>query len=348
MGFIVMSRSALLWLCMAAVALGQAPARKPAPKPAKPAAKASAPAIAMTHKSAFDKPTLEAYLRHAMGWFPPIQIEIGDAKPYSRLPGFFEVNVHASLGQASQDARFLITKDGLKVMREPDVWGIDQNPFKDDLSKLKTQLQPSMGTPGAPVIIVVFTDFECPFCKEEAKMLRENLLKQYPKEVRLYFKDFPLEQMHPWSKPAAMAGRCIFRQNAVAFWQYHDWIYDNQEKITPENFKEQVLKWAEANNLDTLQLNRCIDTRQTEAEVDKSIAEGRELEINSTPTMFVNGRRLVGQIGWPQLQKIIDYEIEYQKTAKNAGEDCGCSVELATPGSAPGAASGTPSLTPGS
>ena len=74
-----------------------------------------------------------------------------------------------------------------------------------------------------------------------------------------------------------------------------------------------------------------LGTRATEADVDRSLAEGRALKVNSTPTLFVNGRRLVGQLAWPNLRQIIDYEIDYQKTAKNAGEDCGCEVKLPSP-----------------
>ena len=77
-------------------------------------------------------------------------------------------------------------------------------------------------------------------------MLRENLLKTYPKEVRLYFKDFPIDQIHPWARPAAIAGRCVFRQNPQAFWDYHDWIFDKQAEITPENLRAKVMEWAAA------------------------------------------------------------------------------------------------------
>lgn len=66
--------------------------------------------------------------------------------------------------------------------------------------------------------------------------------------------------------------------------------------------------------------------------MNKTKAEGKDLDVNSTPSMFVNGRRMVGMLQWPDLQRVIDFEIGYQKTAKNAGEDCGCSVQLPTPG----------------
>jgi len=191
-------------------------------------------------KSALDKATMEAYVRHLNVWGPQIKVEIDNPKP-SSLPGFEEVTVHASAGNASADETLYVSKDGQKILRG-NVFEVAQNPFKPQLDKLHTDLQPSFGTPGAPVVIVIFSDFECPYCKEEAKALRANLLATYPKEVRLYFKDLPLSQIHPWALPAALAGRCIFKQNPGAFWDYHDWIYEAQTDVTSENLKSKIMK----------------------------------------------------------------------------------------------------------
>lgn len=277
-------------------------------------------------KSAFDKATMESYVRHLYVMGPAVKVEVGNPQS-SSLPGFSEVKVHASSGPASQDFLFYVSKDGQKIV-QGNIFDITQNPFKDDLDKLNTQFQPSLGTPGAPVVLVEFSDFQCPFCKDEAKMLRDNLISAYPKQVRLYFKEFPLEQLHPWARAAAIAGRCVFRQSPTAFWAFHDWVYDHQAEITQENFKNKVLEFAKGKEIDALQLGRCMDTKATEAEVNKNIAEGKALNLNSTPTLFINGRRLSGRVDWPTLRSIIDYEIEYQKTAKNAGEDCGCELKL--------------------
>ena len=184
---------------------------------------------------------------------------------------------------------------------------------------------------GATVVIVVFSDFQCPYCRDEAKMLRENLPGAYPKQVRVYFKEYPLDQIHPWARTAAIAGRCVFRQNAAAFWEYHDWIFDKQAEITPENVKAKVLEFAAAKKLDALQLGQCLESKATEADVNRTTAEARALGVNALPTLFINGRRIASQIAWPNLRQIVDYEIEYQKTAKNAGEDCGCEVKLPSP-----------------
>jgi protein-disulfide isomerase len=147
----------------------------------------------------------------------------------------------------------------------------------------------------------------------------------------LYFKDFPLEQVHPWAKPAAIAGRCVFQQNPEAFWLYHDWVFDEQSEITPENLRSKLMDFAKGKEIDTLRLGRCLDTKATEAEVDRSIAEGKVLQVNSTPTLFVNGRRIPSQVAWDQLQTLIRSEIEYQKTAKNAGDQSCCEVTLPSP-----------------
>jgi protein-disulfide isomerase len=288
----------------------------------------SAPGTA-EKKSAWDKPTFEAYVRHLNVWGPQIKVDIGEPKP-APIPGFSEVIVHASAGNASADFSYYVSKDGQKIV-QGSVYDIAQNPFKSDLDKLKTDLQPSFGTPGAPVVLVEFSDFECPMCKEEAKMLRDNLMSTYPKQVRFYFMEYPLDQIHPWARAAAIAGRCIFRQNANAFWDYHDWIFAHQEEIKPENLKDKVLEFAKGKEIDPVQLTRCMDNKQTEAEVDKAQAEGRDVTVSATPTLFINGRRLVGRADWPTVRGVIDYELEYQKTAHNAGEDCGCEVKLPGP-----------------
>lgn len=302
-------------------------AQSKAPAPAKKTVTAAVPAkAAPARKSAFDKAALEAYVRHLGVYGPNITVTISDPKPSTLLPGFMEVKVHAAAGAQFQDEVFLVSKDGQKFFRPP-VYDITQNPFKPDLDKLKTDSQPGFGPAGAPVVIVAFSDYQCPYCREEAKILRENLKKEYPTQVRLYYRDFPLEAIHDWAKPAAIAGRCVFRQNANAFWDYHDWIYENQAKVKAENLKTMIMEWATGKGLDALALGRCIDTKATESEVNKSQADGKELNVDRTPYLFINGRRVPGG-AWAQLKQIIDYELEYQTTAQNAGEQACCTLSL--------------------
>lgn len=282
-------------------------------------------------KTAFDKATLEAYIRHLFLLNPQLTVTVADAKP-SALPGFKEVRVRISQGAQSQEVSLYVSNDGKKIV-QGNFYDVTTNPFKPELDKLKTQFQPALGTAGAPVAIVVFSDLQCPHCKGEAEMLRQNLIQNYPTQVRLYFKDYPLEGLHPWAKAAAMAGRCVFQQNPDAFWGFHDYVFAHQDAITPDNLKDQVLGWAkDAKGVDSIKLGACIDSKSTQAEVEKEISEAQALEVTGTPTMFINGRRISQTIDWPNLKNIIDTEIEYQKTAKNAGDDCGCEVKLDLPG----------------
>ena len=313
---------------MATMLMGAAPQAKKSAVASRGAKKNPATALAPGEKSGLNKKHLETYVRHLYVWGPQIKLEIGDFFP-SPVPGLLQTTIRASAGLASEDKVFYVSKDGKEIL-SGDVFPAADNPFRSNLSKITTALQPSFGTPGATVVIVVYSDFQCPHCRDEAKALRENILRDYPKSARVYFKDFPLA-MHDWAKTASMVGRCIFRQNPLAFWNFHDWAFEHQAEITAVNFRDKLSEFIRGKEIDPLQLTRCLDKRETEAEVDKSIAEGKSLGINSTPTSFVNGRRLAGATPWVTLKQIIDFEIDYQKTAKNAGEDCGCEVRLPAP-----------------
>jgi protein-disulfide isomerase len=282
-------------------------------------------------KSAYNKAELEVYVRHLWVLLPTDTVTISDPKP-SDVPDMQEIRVKIARGKASGEELLYVTKDGSRIL-QGNAFDVNFNPFKKDLDKLQTTFQPSLGTPGATVVIVLFSDFECPYCKVEAQMLRQNLIANYPTQVRLYFIDYPLEQMHPWARAAAIGGRCVFHQDPASFWEYYDWIYQHQETITADNLKSIVSIWAkDRKDIDSLQLTGCMDTKETDKEVDAEIAKGKVLEINGTPTMFVNGRRLANAVEWSGLKATIDNEIVYQKVAKNAGEDCGCQMKLDVPG----------------
>ncbi len=279
-----------------------------------------AAALAQAPKSAFDKKAMEAYVRHLRLYTTQVTVTVGEPKA-SEVPGFKEVTVHAQAGQAAEDATYLVSNDGQKIL-EATVYDIKQNPFAGNLAKLKTDFQPSMGTPGAPVVIVIFTDFQCPYCQKEAETLRKELLTAFPTQVRVYFKDMPIPQIHPWAMTAAVAGRCVFRQKATAFWDYHDFVFGKQTEITVENIQGKIEEFVKAKNLDLAQLNACTASKSALSDVEKSVAEGRGLGVTSTPTLFINGRKIPGYVQFANLKQIIDFEVGYQAVNKNAGEHC--------------------------
>jgi protein-disulfide isomerase len=275
---------------------------------------------------ALDKSKLEAYLRHEELWVPQVAVTIDDPKPSTLLPGFNDVVVHLTYNANVIDQSYLVSKDGRNIIKG-EVFDMTKSPFQANLNKLKTDLQPSYGAPGASVVIVVFGDFQCPVCKSEAEVMRKLIPASYNDKVRVYFKDFPLESIHPWARSGSVTGRCVFRQSPQAFWKYHDWIYENQADFNLDNLNKKVMDWAGTAGLDGLQLGRCVDNKATTAEVDKNIAEGRSLGVDATPTLFINGRKIPSALEEPVLKQLIELELEHQVKVADAGEKC-CTVTI--------------------
>lgn len=268
-----------------------------------------AAAAAAKPPGALDKAVFEKYLQHLELFRGEVMFKIDDPAPAKYLPGFDEVLVHLIFGDNEKDELFYISTDGQTIIRG-DVFNLHKSPFQSNLDKLTLQGQPSFGPANAPVTIVEFGDFECPDCKAEAPILRHEMPEAMDGKVRVVFKNFPLESIHPWALAAAIDGRCVYRQGNDAFWKFYDWIYETQDEITPENLNMKVLDWAGKNGIDTLQLGQCMDTKATLPEVNGSIAEGRELGVPGTPALFINGRR-IGGLAWPDLQLVINKELEY-------------------------------------
>lgn len=266
-------------------------------------------AWAASEKGALDKAVLEKYLRHVELFRGDVKFKIDDPKPSKYLPGYDEVLVHLIFNNVEKDELFYVSKDGQTIIRG-DVFDLGKNPFQSNLDKLTLADQPSFGPANAPVTIVEFGDFECPDCKMEAPVLRQDLETTFNGKVRVVFKNYPLDSVHPWAHAAAIDGRCVYRQGNAPFWKFYDWIYQNQDEIMPDNLNSKVLMWAGENGIDTVQLGKCIDTKATEPEVEQSIAEGQELGVNGTPTLFINGRK-IGGLMWPDLQLVINKELEY-------------------------------------
>jgi len=270
---------------------------------------AAAFAQAPTRQNLFDKVSLEAYLRRLELWIPQVAVQIDDPKPAAYLKGFSEVVVHLSFNGQGKEERYLISNDGSNLVKG-EAFDLKRSPFQANLDKIKTADQPSFGgADSAPVTLVVYGDFQCPYCKAEAEVMRKNVVQTFTDKVRVVFKDFPLESIHPWSRAGSIAGRCVYRQDAKKFWSFHDWIYAGQEEVSVENLKEKVTKWAGDNGLDAAQFATCLASKTTDAEVTSNLQEGRSLGINATPTSYLNGFKLEGTVQWEVLQQVINMEL---------------------------------------
>lgn len=273
-----------------------------------------------------------AYLRYAEGWSDKVEAVMDDPKP-SLYPGYAEVDVHLTFQKQQLDRVYYVAADGQHIISGT-VYDLNQSPFKAALTKLDTAGAPSFGPASAPVTIVIFSDFECPYCREEAKTLRDSLPKKYPNEVRVVYKDFPLESVHTWAKRAAIAGHCVIQQNPQAFWPYHDYMYEHQKEISGANLDDKVLEFAKQQNLDALQLSSCVQNGATAKLVEENQAQGRALGVQQTPTLFLNGRQVAGAVPLEQLDLVIQMELSrkqqagHGETAKKDEKCCEVSVPV--------------------
>jgi len=220
---------------------------------------------------------------------------------------------------AVSSAASIVFKDGKKIVQGT-VFDIGRNPFQAELDKLKTEGAPGVGTSGAPVAIVEFSDFQCPHCRQ----LYENmkiLTTHYP-QVRVVFKNFPIAAVHPWALTAAIGGRCAYQQSPDGFWKVHDGLFENQDLISAADIWERLLAYAGQAGLDKDAFKACMASPEAKQAVETELAEGQVLSVNSTPTVFVNGRPVVG--GDPSvLQQFIDFELGIQHGAQTGSQQPG-------------------------
>ena len=237
---------------------------------------------------AIDQKLLFHYVKYIEHWPADSELKVAGIKPSREMPGLFEVNVQRTRqGRVVGVRRYFATADGQHFVKG-DTFEIGQTPFDARIALLARQKSPAIGPENAPVTISVFEDFQCPDCADASQLLTEELTAEFGKQVRIVFHDFPLVQ-HKWAMPAAIAGRCAFRSGSELFWKYYRWVYSNQREINETNFSEKLAEWAKTVDAGG-DFRTCVATRATEAEVNQSIADALSLEVQGTPTLFLNGR----------------------------------------------------------
>lgn len=161
---------------------------------------------------------------------------------------------------------------------------------------------PMLGTPSAPVTLVEFLDYQCPYCHRVQGVV-DQVLQRYPGKVRFVHRDFPLDSLHPDAMNAARAARCAGDQGR--FWEYHRRLLaEPGHDITNLRLK------AAAEGLDEARFSTCLASTRHDKSIEQALEQGRELGVTGTPTFFINGRRLVGVRPPEEFARIIDEELE--------------------------------------
>ncbi len=162
---------------------------------------------------------------------------------------------------------------------------------------------PVLGPENAPITIIEFSDYECPFCRKFHEETFQRLLVSYPEQIRFVYRDFPLSSIHENAIGAAEAANCARDQNV--FWEFHDQLFSMQYGLG----REAYLQYAQDLGIDLAVFDQCIEDRVHQAEVEADFEFAARLGVRSTPTFFINGIALVGAQPYEVFQQVIDQEL---------------------------------------
>lgn len=162
---------------------------------------------------------------------------------------------------------------------------------------------PVYGPADAPITIIEFSDFQCPYCQRWHVQVWPKIQAAYGDKVRLVYRDFPLYSIHPEAGPAAEAANCANEQGK--FWEFHDLLFSGELTLG----REAYLAYAERLGLKMQQFTTCLDERRYQGEVEDDYAYAVDLGINSTPTFFINGIALLGAQPFEVFRQVIELEL---------------------------------------
>jgi len=254
----------------------------------------------------------EAFVRKLFAWGPDFQVKLGPASQ-SAAPGYYLVPVQITFSGQMDTGVLYISKDGKTLLRG-ELFDTSADPFAGNRSKLHPDGNPSKGPADARVTLVEFSDFQCPHCRQLYEAMK-TLGPRYP-QIRIVFKDLPIAAIHPWAETAALGGRCAYVQSPDGFWQIHDALFENQEFISAANIWERLVELASQAGLDKDAFKACLASPEAAKAIEANVEDAKVLSVNSTPTVFVNGRPVVG--GDPTtLQQYIDYELGGKQAAQS-------------------------------
>ena len=184
-----------------------------------------------------------------------------------------------------------------------------------DLKALHLEDHATLGPDNAPVTIIEFGDFECPYCARAFSEIETLVDSTYKDRVHLIWKNFPLN-VHPWAEQGAVAAECAREQNPAAFWSFARDLYRDQTEINPQNLRAHIDGYIGLLGLDAKGMNACILGKTAEDRVQQDVKDAQAIHLSSTPTFIVNGTPV---IGLPS-SKVFDFVITEQLQERHAAK----------------------------
>ncbi|HVN29522.1 MAG TPA: thioredoxin domain-containing protein [Candidatus Binataceae bacterium] len=273
-------------------AFAQASPAAPVPLPAT----ATPPPNALPPNPAIDA-RVTAYIQKRFMIDDPSHIQLGPVVP-TDMSGVYSRSLRISndKGQFVTALIYTNAKEEQMILSQAgaQLYDMTKDPWeKVDAKSMHLDDRPVMGPASAPVTIVEFADFECPFCARAFGTLETMVHSTYKDKLRVIYKNYPLNS-HPWAVRAAVGAECARLQNPNTFWDFARDYYSSQGSITVQNIDDHIHATAKRLNLDVPTLDACMAGKAAKARIDEDQKDGNTVGVASTPTLVVNGIKIVG------------------------------------------------------
>lgn len=308
-------------LCLAQTNEPSAPTPQQAPAAPAPQAAPAEPQFPPEDPGNFTAVTptraeVESFLKTSWGYDPNRVWQVHGIEK-TAAPGVSKVTIYVaekSGGQQIATLNFFVTPDGHHLVTQDAVLDFGAKPFENNYRSLQERATgPSRGAAGKQFELVEFADFQCPHCKD-AQPVAEKLLQDFP-QAHFVFENFPLVNIHPEAYKAAAWGACVAQQgNSEAFFKYADSVFAAQNELAGQGADQALRNAATAAGADPDKIAACADSPAGKSAVDASMRLGQELNVNLTPTIFIDGRAVpMLDVSYEQLKTIIAYQFSLDK-----------------------------------
>jgi protein-disulfide isomerase len=250
-----------------------------------------------------------------------VDLQVSPRTSGSDIADYDKITVTFSRGESKQTHDFLISKDGRTLLSVTKM-SLDKDPYADVMAKINTTGRPFRGAKDAKVTVVVYDDFQCPFCTRMHVTLFDDVMKSYGDRVKVIYKDYPLFEIHPWAGRAAIDSGCLAEQSTGAYWEFADYVHANPKAISGDkrpvdNQLAEVdritLDLGKKHSVDLTRLSQCVKAQSRE-QLDASVKEAEALGVSATPAVFVNGMKLEGAVPGRDVRQVLNQAL------KDAGE----------------------------
>jgi len=260
---------------------------------------------------------IEAQVRSAFSYPPFVEISTGGRKASSDFAGYDELTVTASFRGKSQSRQVLISKDN-KTLLSVTKMDLTRDPMAETMSKIDLTGRPVRGNKQARLTVVVYDDFQCPYCSKMHQTLND-VLKSYGDRIKLVYKDYPLFEIHPWAERAALDSGCLAKQSDGAYWEFADYVHANPQQIKGDKrpLEGQIAELdkitfdiGKKHSANAGQLKQCVETQATKSDLSASVKEAEGVGVEATPALFINGVKLDGAVPEEELRLVLDKELK--------------------------------------